>query len=192
MSSFGIEPTYASEDKLLEQYNNEEIDLYVLKDSNNYTIKGEDNTTTTYASSLVENYLNAYKQQLQANYLQASGIDTDEVLNIITITKDIKEQDNYFATYITSYAFLFIIMAITVSATYPATDATAGEKERGTLETLLTFPIRSKDIIIGKFLSVTISSIITGTISLILTIIALLLANNMFKIYEGDKLNVAT
>ncbi len=188
MSSFGIEPTYASEDKLLEQYNNEEIDLYVLKDSNNYTIKGEDNTTTTYASSLVENYLNAYKQQLQANYLQASGIDTDEVLNIITITKDIKEQDNYFATYITSYAFLFIIMAITVSATYPATDATAGEKERGTLETLLTFPIRSKDIIIGKFLSVTISSIITGTISLILTIIALLLANNMFKIYEGTNL----
>ena len=31
-------------------------------------------------------------------------------------------------------------MAITISATYPATDTTAGEKERGTLETLLTFP----------------------------------------------------
>ena len=43
-------------------------------------------------------------------------------------------------------------MAITVSATYPSTDSTAGEKERGTLETLLTFPIRSKDIIVGKFL----------------------------------------
>ena len=44
-------------------------------------------------------------------------------------------------------AFVFIIMAITVSATYPATDTTAGERERGTLETLLTFPIKSRDII---------------------------------------------
>ena len=61
------------------------------------------------------------------------------------------EQDTYFADYIKNYAFLFIMMAITVSATYPATDTTAGERERGTLETLLTFPIKSKDIIVGKF-----------------------------------------
>ena len=66
------------------------------------------------------------------------------------------------AGYIKNYAFLFIIMAITVSATYPATDTTAGERERGTLETLLTFPIKSKDIILGKFLGVTVSSVINA------------------------------
>lgn len=75
-------------------------------------------------------------------------------------------------------------MAITVSATYPATDSTAGEKERGTLETLLTFPIKSRDIIVGKLLSVTISSIITGILSLILALISFKIANNMFTIYE--------
>ena len=77
------------------------------------------------------------------------------------------------------------MMAITVSATYPATDTTAGERERGTLETLLTFPIKSKDIIVGKFLGVTVSSIITGVISLALAIIALMVTKNMFSIYEG-------
>ena len=82
---------------------------------------------------------------------------------------------------------MFIIMAITVSATYPATDATAGEKERGTLETLLTFPVKSRDIILGKFFSVSISSIITGVLSLILTLLSLLLANNMFEIYKSLK-----
>ena len=76
-------------------------------------------------------------------------------------------------------------MAITVSATYPATDATAGEKERGTLETLLTFPIKSRDIIIGKFLSVSISSIITGILSLILMLASLVVANGMFEIYKS-------
>ena len=79
-------------------------------------------------------------------------------------------------------------MAITVSATYPATDTTAGEKERGTLETLLTFPIKSKDIIIGKFLSVTLSSIITGIVSLLLMLGSLYLVNGMFKIYDGVNL----
>ena len=36
---------------------------------------------------------------------------------------------------------MFVVMAITLTSIYSATDATAGEKERGTLETLLTFPI---------------------------------------------------
>ena len=76
-------------------------------------------------------------------------------------------------------------MAITVSATYPSTDTTAGEKERGTLETLLTFPIKAKDIILGKFLGVSISSVITGVISLVLAMVALAIAQNMFTIYEG-------
>ena len=76
-------------------------------------------------------------------------------------------------------------MAITVSATYPATDTTAGERERGTLETLLTFPIKSKDIIIGKFLGVTVSSIITGLLSLALAVISLFISKDMFTIYEG-------
>ena len=90
-----------------------------------------------------------------------------------------------FVSYIRNYAFVFIIMAITVSATYPATDTTAGERERGTLETLLTFPIKSKDIIVGKYLAVTIASILTGIISLVLAIISVAIAQNAFTIYEG-------
>ena len=118
-------------------------------------------------------------------YLTQNNINADSVLNIINIKEKSIEKDNYFADFIKNYAFLFVIMAITVSATYPATDTTAGEKERGTLETLLTFPIKSKDIILGKFLSVTLSSIITGVISFILAIISLIIAQNNFSIYEG-------
>ena len=87
-----------------------------------------------------------------------------------------------------NYAFLFVVMAITVSATYPSTDTTAGEKERGTLETLLTFPIKSKDIILGKYLSVTLSSVITGVLSFILAIVTLMITKNMFSIYETSAL----
>lgn len=188
IKEIGIVPVYDTVDHLEEKYNSSEIDLYVTKKENQYTIHGEDNDTTTYASALIETYISSYKEYLQENYLKNHNIKASDVVHIITLKKDIKETENFFANYIIVYAFLFIIMAITVSATYPATDATAGEKERGTLETLLTFPIQHKDIIIGKFLSVSFSSIITGILSLLLTVVSLKIAGGMFSIYEGTNL----
>ena len=180
-----IEVINGNEEELKQKYDNGEVDLYITKQDNKYIINTDGSDISTYAGGLMEEYYNAYKQYLQQNYLQENNINPDEVLNIITVEENMIEQDNYFANYIKNYAFLFIMMAITVSATYPATDTTAGERERGTLETLLTFPIKSKDIIVGKFLGVTVSSIITGIISLVLAIISLIITKNMFSIYEG-------
>ncbi len=180
-----IEIVNGTEEELKQKYDNEEINLYITKNENRYILNSDSSDTSTYAKSLMESYFNTYKQYLQQQYLQANNINSNEVLNIITVEENLIEEDNYFVNFIKNYAFLFIIMAITVSATYPATDTTAGEKERGTLETLLTFPIKSKDIILGKFLGVTISSIITGLISLVLAIISLIIAQDIFSIYEG-------
>ncbi len=180
-----IEIINGNEDELKQKYDEGEIDLYITKQDNKYIINTDGSDNSTFASSLMDTYFNTYKQYLQQSYLQENNINPNEVLNIITVEENVLEQDNYFADYIKNYAFLFIMMAITVSATYPATDTTAGERERGTLETLLTFPIKSRDIIVGKFLGVTVSSIITGLISLALAIISLMLTKNMFSIYEG-------
>ena len=180
-----IEIVNGSEEELRQKYDNGEIDLYITKDGNKYIINSDGSDNSSYAKNIMESYFNTYKQYLQGEYLAENNIDSNQVFNIITVEENVFEQENFFGNYIKNYAFLFIIMAITVSATYPATDTTAGEKERGTLETLLTFPIKSKDIIVGKFLAVSISSIVTGIISFILAIVALLLAQNMFSIYEG-------
>lgn len=171
--------------KLKEKYKKGDIDLYITKNENQYTIHSDGSDASTYASTLAETYFNTYKEVLQQQALQKNNIDANQILNIITVKEKVVEEDNFFASYIKNYAFLFILMAITVSATYPATDTTAGERGRGTLETLLTFPIKSKDIIIGKFLGVTVSSIITGLLSLVLAIISLFISKDMFTIYEG-------
>lgn len=171
--------------KLKGKYEEGKIDLYITKKDNHYTIHSDGSDASTYASNLMETYFNTYKEILQQESLSKQKINPEEILNIITVEEKIVEEDNFFASYIKNYAFLFIIMAITVSATYPATDTTAGERERGTLETLLTFPMKSKDIIIGKFLGVTVSSIITGILSLVLAVISLFLTKDMFTIYEG-------
>ena len=180
-----IEIINGTDEELKQKYDNGDINLYITKQDNKYIINTDGSDNSTFASSLMDTYFNTYKQYLQQSYLQENNINPNEVLNIITVEENVIEQDNYFANYIKNYAFLFIMMAITVSATYPATDTTAGERERGTLETLLTFPIKSKDIIVGKFLGVTVSSIITGIISLVLAIVSLIITKNMFSIYEG-------
>ncbi len=49
--------------------------------------------------------------------------------------------------------YLIILICFT-GAMYPAIDLTAGEKERGTMETLLCSPVARLDIVLGKFLTV--------------------------------------
>ncbi|MCG3138373.1 MAG: hypothetical protein HJJLKODD_02236 [Phycisphaerae bacterium] len=60
---------------------------------------------------------------------------------------------------------VLILMTIT-GAIYPAIDLTAGERERGTLETLLVCPIPIGEIIGGKFLVVVTVSLIGAVLNL--------------------------
>lgn len=190
--SMNIDYVIDTEDNLKELFNNDEIYLYVTKTDNKYTLNYNSNTESgSYASIIMDNYFSNYKNILQQDLLLNSGINPENILNVITVDSNNIGTTNFYSSYIVSYAFLFIIMAITVSATYPATDTTAGEKERGTLETLLTFPIKSRDIIVGKLLSVTLSSIITGVLSLVLALIAFNIANDTFTIYESAKITLS-
>lgn len=175
--------------ELKKDYEDGLINLYVTKDNENtYVLNGSTSENTSYAVDLLNKYFTRCKENLQERYLRNNNIDPYIVMHIIEVKENIQEKENYFQNYIFTYGFLFIIMAITVSSTYPATDATAGEKERGTLETLITFPIKSKDIILGKFLSVFISNFITGLLSLILYYASLIISGKMFKIYDGINL----
>jgi sodium transport system permease protein len=62
--------------------------------------------------------------------------------------------------------YLAILMCMT-GAMYPAMDLTAGEKERGTMETLLSSPIKRTHLVFGKFLLVLTASLATATLSVI-------------------------
>jgi len=61
---------------------------------------------------------------------------------------------------------LMVVLMVLLGAFYPAIDLTAGEKERGTLETLLVSPVRRTDVITGKFLVVATIALATGLLNL--------------------------
>ena len=87
-------------------------------------------------------------------------------------------------------AIVFTIMAMTLTAIYAATDLTAGEKERGTLETLLTYPIKSSELILGKFFAIVVSTVITLVISITLCVGSLFFVKYNFAILENITLNL--
>lgn len=60
---------------------------------------------------------------------------------------------------------LIVIMALT-GAFYPAVDLVAGEKERGTLETLLVAPVTRTEIVLGKFLAIWLIAVVTALLNL--------------------------
>ncbi len=64
------------------------------------------------------------------------------------------------------FPFLLVIMALT-GAFYPAVDLCAGEKERGTMETLLISPASRSEIVMGKFLTVMLASVLTALLNLV-------------------------
>ncbi len=180
-----IEPVYETEEKLKEQFDNGELNLYVLRDGNKFGMYYRNDTTSSMTLQLANEFFDNYKTELQKEYLESYGINTKEVFEIITFEDHESKEENFIGKYIGEFSFIYIIMAITIAATYPATDATAGEKERGTLETLFTFPIKSRDIIVGKYLGVTTISLITGLLSLILTQGALVYVNDKYEMLHA-------
>jgi sodium transport system permease protein len=62
--------------------------------------------------------------------------------------------------------YIFIAFGF-IGCMYPAIDLFTGEKERGTIETLLTTPITRWQILIGKMLVVVLSGLVAATCSLL-------------------------
>ncbi len=60
----------------------------------------------------------------------------------------------------------FIVIICLMGAMYPAMEVTAGEKERGTMETLLCSPVHRTYIVLGKFLMVLTGSLTAVVLSL--------------------------
>jgi len=74
--------------------------------------------------------------------------------------------------------YIIILMCLT-GAIYPAVDITAGEKERGTMETLLCSPVARTHLVLGKCLMVLTASAVTTLLSLCSTGISFALAKKM-------------
>lgn len=168
-------------------YDEGEIFGYIDYDDKNkvYTVyTNSDSNDGMYVSSYINAYLISYNDYLKELYLIGEDIDVEKANNNFTIEEVNLEGENFLLVLIFNIAFTYIVMSIVMGATNMATSATAVEKENGTMETLLTFPIRVKDLVIGKYLASAIVGGVSSIIGLILTIVSLIIASNNFLCFK--------
>jgi sodium transport system permease protein len=62
---------------------------------------------------------------------------------------------------------IVVVFMILLGAFHPAIDITAGERERGTLETILSAPVNRLDLMTGKVIAVATLAAVTGLLNMI-------------------------
>lgn len=181
---------YDSLDKMEKDFKNSKVSAYVYydKEKNTYTIYSDEGMKGMSASSFITSYLDTYNTYLGNKYLLENNINPEDVYNNFTIKTELVEGENYILQTVLSLAFTYVIIAIAMASSSLATSATAVEKEQGTLETLLTFPVTSKELITGKYLATVIMSLFASLFGYLITLISLVIAKGKYKVYEDINL----
>lgn len=184
---------YKDEALLKEAYDNKEINGYIIKENNIYTIYTDYTTNSgQMVLSYVTTYLDSYNKMLGNSYLEENNIDADKVFNNIVIdSKSLakEEGDSAFSIFF-NLTITYVLMIVIMTAIVVATDATSGEKERGTLETILTFPVKSTEFVAGKYLATALLSSILGIISYFLMIPSMYLGKRLFDSFDDMSLTI--
>jgi sodium transport system permease protein len=138
---------------------------------------GEPKTVTLYhyegelKSSLgvneLERFFRALREQTVATRLGARGLPASLVNPFEVKRRNVAPPEKVGGNVIGGFIPYIIIILCFTGAMYPAMDLTAGEKERGTMETLLCSPVRRSNIVAGKFLMVLTASVTTMLLSLV-------------------------
>jgi len=109
--------------------------------------------------------LTAYSQTINALRMQHRGIDPS-VFNSINVSLQDVSSNGFRGQLLASILPFLLIVAMVMGGFYLAIDTTAGERERQSLEPLLSLPMARYKLVLGKYLAVlafvALSSILTA------------------------------
>ena len=120
-------------------------------------------TTSQSAYMLLTSLLDGYEAQLANKF----DINAGEKIY------DLATEEDTAGTYFASLMPLLLMIFLYSGCVAVAPESIAGEKERGTIATMLITPIRRGDIAIGKILALALIALLSGASSAIGTVLAL-------------------
>jgi sodium transport system permease protein len=110
--------------------------------------------------------LDEYEEALRDARFESLSLDPD-IIDVVTVSEEnLASAKERLAEEIGGLLPYLIVIFCFTGSMYPAIDLAAGEKERGTLETLLTAPAGRLEILLGKFGVVVLTGIVTALISI--------------------------
>lgn len=119
------------------------------------------------AFNRVNNVLRSWRESLVRQHLEDNAVPPEATDPFELVNTDVAEiGSRRAAAWSKILPFIVLVWALT-GAFYPAVDLCAGEKERGTLETLLSSPAKRSEIVWGKLLTVMGFSMATSLLNLL-------------------------
>ena len=115
----------------------------------------------------LDSFLQKYRTKLVEQRLKERGLPVEIVKPYDIRRENVAPPEKVGGATIGGFIPYIIIILCFVGGMYPAMDLTAGEKERGTMETLMCSPTKRINIVLGKFLTVLTASVATMAFSLL-------------------------
>jgi len=110
--------------------------------------------------------LGAWRDSLLAGRLEGAGLPETFARPLAVADSSIARPEEVGGYTLGRILPLLLVVITLLGAFYPAIDLAAGEKERGTLETLLTAPVPPGAIVAGKFVTVALIGVIAAALNL--------------------------
>lgn len=111
-------------------------------------------------------FIEDFEKQLLAERFSKMDLDKNIVKAINLVEVDIATTQEKIGKAIGGFLPYIFVLFCFIGAMYPAIDMAAGEKERGTIETLLTAPVSRFQILLGKFGTVVVTGIGSAVVSI--------------------------
>ena len=135
-------------------------------------ISDDSRTDTQSSVRRVRGLIAAHSQAVGALRLLAHGVNPalGEAVKITDV--DLSTPKKRAAIFLNLIP-MFVLLAVFIGSMHSATDSTAGERERGSLEPLLITPIGRRSLVFGKWLAAVVFSGSTAVFTLGCTLLAL-------------------
>jgi sodium transport system permease protein len=119
------------------------------------------------AADRVERVLELWREAIVSDNLRQRNVPLAATQPFQVVNTDVaQERSRRAAAWSKILPFIVLVWALT-GAFYPAIDLCAGEKERGTLETLLCSPAQRSEIVWGKLFTIMVFSMATSVFNLL-------------------------
>jgi sodium transport system permease protein len=119
------------------------------------------------AVSKLKDVLNPYRDSLIVGRLKQRGLNEDIIKPFQVVSENVAPPQKVGGRKLGAMLPYLIIIMCFMGAMYPAIDLAAGEKERGTLETLLVSPASRAEFVIGKYLVIMSTGVIAALLSMV-------------------------
>jgi len=128
-----------------------------------YYYEGE--MKSSFGVDRIETFLKDYRDQVVKERLAAKNVPTSVLTPFEIRQENVAPPEKVSGATVGGFIGYMVVLLCMTGAMYPAIELTAGEKERGTMETILSSPISRMNLVLGKFLLVLSAALATAALS---------------------------